>query len=82
MRLKTLFLGVFLAVLLISTHAWAASKSVSYSVSCSVPSMIELSAANPLIVENRSNTQTQFQTTEDLQVRNGQKIKLYSLTAL
>jgi hypothetical protein len=80
MKLKTVLHVLFL--LSAAMPAFADSKSATVQVSCTVPAMIELAAPIAQAVSARSNLSNQYQMTEGIGLRDGQSIKLYSLTAL
>ena len=79
---KKVLLNV-LVCLMLAAPAYAASKSATVRVSCTVPALVQLSAPSPeRPVKAASNLGTQYQMTEDLRDESGRKIKLYSLTVL
>ncbi len=80
MKLKTALIIVFLFSA--AMPAFAAAKSVSVQVSCNIPAMIEIAAPIAQAVTVRSNLSNQYQMTEDIGLRDGQSVKLFSLTAL
>ena len=77
---KKAVLVLTLASVLISSPAWAGSKSAVIQVSCSIKPMIEMTSASS--VSANSNLDKQYLMTESQLDRGSQKIKLYSLTAL
>ena len=65
---------------LLCNSAFAASKSASVQVSCTIKPMIEMAATSA--VRANSNLGRQYQMSENLMDRGAQKMKIYSLTAL
>ena len=82
--MKTKILLNILLFVALATPGWAASKSASVRVSCTIKPVIALSTAvtPKTAVQAESNLGNQYQMTEDIRVQGGQKTRLYSLTAL
>lgn len=80
MKLRTA-LNVLL-FLCVAIPAFADAKSATVQVSCTIPAMIELAAPIAQAVTARSNLSNQYQMTDDIGNRDGQRVRLYSLTAL
>ena len=73
---RRVLLNVLLCLAL-AAPAWAESRSHTVQVSCTVPLIIEMAGT-----EVRSTLDKQYQMTEDVRIRDGERVRLYSLTAL
>ena len=70
---------LFVAAMLVPVPAGADSRSAAFRISCTVAPMIEMAQTNTIAA--RSNLGTQYLSTESLVYRDGQQIKLVSVTA-
>ena len=80
-RKKSSVAALLLAGMLFAVPApcFAASRSVSARVSCTVVPMIEITSQT---LQAHSNLRGQFLSSESLVDRGGQKVRLVSVTAL
>jgi hypothetical protein len=79
MRVKVLFANL-LVCLALTDAAWAASKSVSVQVSCTIPPVMEISRAS--LLRKAAEKDTRFQRSEEMCRRAGKAFKLVTLTAI
>lgn len=81
--MKKLVLLNALLCLALATPAWAASKSATVRVSCTIPELVQLSApALDQPITANTNLGSQYQVTENTRDADGRRMRIYSLTAL
>lgn len=78
----TQYASVLLLSLLMASPVWAASKSATARISCTILPMIEADLTPARVQANGNLGETQYRMQQEINDKNGLRAKHYSITAL